>query len=133
MKGAYILEENNVKDNKPELIIMATGSEVEIAKAAYDELLTENSSLSLRLVSMPCFEAFEEQDPEYRESILPKAVTKRISIEAAASMSWHKYVGLDGNIIAIDRFGESAPIDDLYKEFGFTKENVIKAAKNLLG
>lgn len=133
MKGAYILEENNVKDNKPELIIMATGSELEIAKAAYDELLAEDSTLSLRLVSMPCFEAFEEQDLEYRESVLPKSVTKRVSIEAAASMSWYKYVGREGSIIAIDRFGESAPIDALYKEFGFTKENVIKEVKNLLG
>ena len=72
------------------------------------------------------------QDEEYKESVLPKAVTKRVSIEAAASMSWYKYVGLEGSIIAIDRFGESAPIDDLYNEFGFTKENVIKEAKNLL-
>ena len=132
MKGAYIFAENNVLDNNPEIILMATGSELSLAKEAYDKLLEENTDLSVRLVSMPCVEAFEAQTSEYQESVLPKNARKRISVEAASSLSWYKYVGPEGRILGIDVYGESAPAEILYEAYGLTVENIVKAAKEVM-
>lgn len=130
IKGAYILEENAVENNQPELILMATGSEVALAKEAYDELVAEGESV--RLVSMPSFEAFEEQPEEYRESVLPKAVTKRVAVEAANTMSWYKYLTAASEAVTIDVYGDSGKGDDLFEYFGFTKENVLDKCRSVL-
>lgn len=129
-KGAYILAESNVKDNEPELILMASGSEVEVTKEAYEELAEQG--VSVRLVSVPSMEAFEAQDEDYKESVLPKATRKRISVEAGADMSWYKYIGTDGKAIAINEFGDSAPGEVMMEKYGFTKENILANAKELL-
>ena len=114
----------------PQAIVIATGSEVEIAVAAA-KTLTEGG-VKVRVVSMPSTNLFDAQDAAYKESVLPKAVTARVAIEAGVSDFWARYVGDQGKVIGIDRFGESAPIAALYKEFGFTAENVIKAVRELL-
>ncbi|HVJ46288.1 MAG TPA: transketolase, partial [Luteolibacter sp.] len=121
IRGGYVA----VKE-KGELttIILATGSEVQHAVAAAAEL-----GDGVRVVSLPCFERFDRQSPEYKESVLPKAVKKRIAIEAGVSALWWKYVGDEGRIIAIDRFGISAPGNTVFKELGITKESVVAAAK----
>ena len=126
-KGAYILSDC---DGKPDLIFIATGSEVQLALAAQEELNKEK--ISSRVVSMPSWELFELQSNEYKEKVLPKNVKKRISIEAGSTLGWHKYVTDEGISIGIDEFGKSAPIEDLMKEFGFTVENVLKKSKGLL-
>ena len=129
-KGAYV-----VADPPPpatgtvEIIIIATGSEVHLALEAYDELSKE--SIKVRVVSMPSMEIFEEQDKEYRDSVLPPEVTKRISVEAASSLGWGRYVGLEGTSIALDRFGASAPYKDNFKELGFSVEELVSRAKAL--
>lgn len=125
-KGAYVLSDC---EGKPDLIFIATGSEVQLALAAQEELIKEK--INTRVVSMPSWELFEKQSDEYKEKVLPKNVKKRISIEAGSALGWHKYVTDEGISIGIDEFGKSAPIDDLMKEFGFTVENVIKKAKSL--
>lgn len=130
IKGAYILKENVSGKDLPDLIIMASGSELILASEAYDDLV--KSGKKVRLISCPCLELFEEQDDDYKERLLPKSVKNRLAIEAASSQSWYKYVGLDGEIIAIDSFGASAPAEILFKEFGFTKENVLNKAEKLL-
>ncbi|XSG75733.1 transketolase [Herpetosiphon llansteffanensis] len=126
-QGGYVLADS---DGQPELIIIATGSELQHAVAAYEQLSGEG--VKVRVVSMPSTFLFDAQSAEYRESVLPKAVTKRIAIEAAHPVTWYKYVGTDGDIIGIDHFGASAPINVLMKEFGFTAENLIARAKALL-
>jgi len=128
LKGAYILSDS---DGTPDLIFIATGSEVQLAVKASQALAKEN--IKSRVVSMPSWELFEKQSDEYKQSVLPKDVKKRVVIEAASSMGWCKYAGDEGVIIGIDRFGESAPAEEIFKEFGFTPENVIKQAKKLLG
>lgn len=128
LKGAYVLNKNS---DDPDIILIATGSEVQLAVNACDELLKEG--IKARVVSMPSWELFEKQSAEYKNSILPKNVKKRISIEAATSVGWTKYVGDEGECISIDHFGESAPAEALFKKFGFTTENVIEKAKKLLG
>ena len=90
--------------------------------------LLKEKGIDARVVSMPSFELFEAQDEAYKESVLPKAVRNRVAVEAASSFGWHKYVGLDGEVIAIDHFGASAPAGILFKEFGFTVENVVETA-----
>lgn len=122
-KGAYILAES--ENGAPEAIILATGSEVSIAYQAWKKL-TE-SGKSVRLVSMPSWELFDKQDATYRESVLPKAVMNRVAIEAAATFGWHKYIGSEGKVIGLDRFGESAPYEVLYREFGLTADAVVEA------
>lgn len=122
-KGAYIFAES--ENGAPEAIILATGSEVSIAHQAWKKL-TE-AGKSVRLVSMPSWELFNKQDSAYKELVLPKSVTKRVSIEAASTFGWHKYVGSDGKAIGLDRFGESAPYEVLYREFGLTAEAIIEA------
>ena len=126
LKGGYI-----IKDYKNiDLIIIATGSEVAICIDASEILAKEN--IFARVVSMPSFEIFDEQSEEYKNSVLPKNITKRIGVEAAVSFGWHKYIGLEGALITIDTFGESAPFKKLFEKYGFTAENVVKQAKNIL-
>ena len=126
--GAYVLKDS---EGTPELILIATGSEVGLAMDAAAEL--EQQGKAVRVVSMPSAYRFNGQDAEYRESVLPKAVTKRIAIEAAHADYWYKYVGLEGRVIGMTTYGESAPAGDLFKHFGFTVENVVKQANELLG
>ncbi|EKO3587749.1 transketolase [Vibrio metschnikovii] len=126
-KGGYILKDCA---GKPELILIATGSEVELAVNAAAEL--EAQGKHVRVVSMPSTDAFDKQDAAYREAVLPADVTKRIAIEAGIADFWYKYVGFGGKIIGMTTFGESAPADQLFKMFGFTTENVVKTANELL-
>ncbi|EJG1203687.1 transketolase [Vibrio parahaemolyticus] len=126
-KGAYILKDS---DGKPELILIATGSEVELAVKAAEQLTAEGKKV--RVVSMPSTDAFDKQDADYREAVLPSDVTARIAIEAGIADFWYKYVGFDGRIIGMTTFGESAPADQLFEMFGFTVENVVNTAKELL-
>jgi transketolase len=114
-------------DGTPDVIIIATGSEVSLATGAAEQL----GDKKIRVVSMPSTTAFEEQDDAYKESVLPSAVKARVAVEAAVTQGWYKYVGLDGAVVGIDRFGESAPAGELFKEFGFTVENVVKAVNSV--
>ena len=126
LKGGYVLKDCA----DPEVIIMASGSEVELAvKAA--EVLGEKGK-AVRVVSMPCTNLFDQQSAEYKESVLPSAVRARVAVEAGCSMSWYKYIGLDGEVVCIDHFGASAPAGILFKEFGFTVENVVAAAERAM-
>ncbi|MEZ8268642.1 transketolase [Vibrio cyclitrophicus] len=126
-KGGYILKDCA---GKPELIIIATGSEVELAVEAAAQLTAEGKAV--RVVSMPATDAFDKQDAEYRESVFPSDVTARIAVEAGIADFWYKYVGFGGKIIGMTTFGESAPAGELFKMFGFTTENVVNTAKELL-
>ena len=126
-KGGYILKDC---EGQPELIFIATGSEVQLAVEAAAQLTAEGKAV--RVVSMPATDAFDKQDEAYRESVLPSAVTKRVAIEAGIADFWFKYVGLNGKIIGMTTFGESAPAEELFKMFGFTTENAVKTAKELL-
>ena len=126
-KGGYILKDC---EGKPELILIATGSEVELAVEAAAQLSAEGKQV--RVVSMPSTDAFDKQDAAYREAVLPSDVTARIAIEAGIADFWYKYVGFDGRIIGMTSFGESAPAGELFKMFGFTTENVVETAKELL-
>lgn len=132
-KGGYVLAEAEDKSGKktaPKLIIIATGSEVGLAMEAREKL--NAAGTPTRVVSMPCWEFFDEQSPKYKESVLPKAVTARLVIEAGVSLGWHKYVGDAGDTLTVDKFGASAPAEDVFRDFGFTVENVIKKAKKLI-
>ncbi len=125
-KGAYIL-----KDAKaPQAILMASGSEVELIYKAAEIL--EEMGIGARLISMPCMDLFDQQSAEYKESILPSAIRARVAVEAGSSFGWYKYVGLDGELVTIDHFGASAPAKILFKEFGFTAQNVVDAALRAL-
>ena len=126
-RGAYILKDCA---GQPELILIATGSEVELAVAAWDQLSAEG--IKARVVSMPSTDAFDKQDAAYREAVLPKAVAARVAIEASIADYWYKYVGLNGAVVGMTTFGESAPAELLFEEFGFTVENVVKQAKAIL-
>ena len=129
-RGGYIVRECCEKGNCPDLILIATGSEVELAIKAADVLDAEG--VKVRVVSMPSTNRFDKQDAAYRESVLPSSVTKRVAIEAQISDFWYKYVGLEGRIVGMNTFGESAPADQLFKLFGFTVENVVAKAKEIL-
>ena len=128
VKGGYIIQDCGC-DN-PDAIIIATGSEVEIALAAGKQL--SDKGKKVRVVSMPAVDVFEAQDEAYRESVLPGAVRNRVAVEAGVTDYWAKYVGLDGKVIGIDRFGESAPGPKLYEYFGITADNVVKAVEGML-
>ncbi|WDI78677.1 transketolase [Candidatus Purcelliella pentastirinorum] len=128
-RGGYIIRDNSTK-NKPQLIIIATGSEVQLAVKAYDKLIS--SGYKIRIISMPSTDIFDKQNKEYRESILPSKIKKRIAIEASYSDYWFKYIGLDGIIIGMKTFGKSGKNEDLFKNFGFTTNNIIKKAKSIL-
>lgn len=127
LKGAYIIQDC---DGEPDIILMATGSEVELIYKAYDELTKEG--YKVRTVSMPSFEVFEEQSEEYKESVLPNSVRKRVAVEAASDFGWYRYVGLDGKVISMHGFGASAPAGKLFEKYGFTVENVVNTALSLL-
>ncbi|WP_017925126.1 transketolase [Thioalkalivibrio sp. HL-Eb18] len=126
-RGGYILKDC---DGTPDLIFIATGSEVELAVKAAEELAGEGKKA--RVVSMPCVELFEQQDPAYREAVLPAAVRKRVAVEAGATAGWYKFTGLDGAVFGMDRFGESAPGGALFDYFGFKPENVAQIARDVL-
>jgi transketolase len=126
-RGGYILKDS---DGTPELILIATGSEVGLAMDAAEALSA--SGKNVRVVSMPCTNTFDAQDEAYREAVLPSAVKARVAIEAGVTGFWHSYVGLGGAVVGLDRFGESAPAGDLFKEFGFTVDNVVKVAEGVL-
>ena len=128
-KGGYILAEATNKD-KIDLIIMASGSEVELALGAKEEL--EKEGKSVRVVSVPCMDIFETQSPEYIEEVLPSAVRTRLAVEAASPMPWYKYIGLDGDVVAMNSFGASAPAKVLFDHLGFTVANVVDKAKALV-
>lgn len=128
LKGAYILKDS--QKEIPDIILMASGSEVELIYEAYNILKQEG--IEARVVSIPSFEIFEEQDEEYKNKIFPKNVTKRLAVEAGVSFGWHKYIGFDGDIICMDNFGQSAPFAQLFEKYGFTVENVVNRALNLL-
>ncbi|MGY3946965.1 transketolase [Aeromonas allosaccharophila] len=125
-KGGYVLKDCA---GTPELILIATGSEVELAVAAFDQLTAKGRAV--RVVSLPCTDVFDAQSAEYKESVLPSSVTKRVAIEAGIADYWYKYVGFGGKIIGMTTFGESAPAELLFKEFGFTVENVVATAESL--
>ena len=126
LKGAYVLDDC---EGTPELILMASGSEVELAVKAKEVLSAEGKKV--RVVSMPCMDLFEEQSEEYKESILPKAVRKRVAIEALSDFGWGRYVGLDGAYVTMTGFGASGPAKQLFEHFGFTVENVVETARKL--
>ncbi|MDF2802857.1 MAG: transketolase [Anaerocolumna sp.] len=128
LRGGYVISPST-KDI-PDAIIMASGSEVELAVKAQEELKKEK--VDVRVVSFPSFELFDSQTNEYKESVLPKAVRARVAVEAAADFGWGKYVGLDGTYVTMEGFGASAPAAELFKKFGFTTENVVAAVKSVL-
>jgi len=125
-RGGYVLRDC---DGTPEVILIATGSEVELAVAAADTM----SDRRVRVVSMPCCERFDAQDAAYRESVLPAAVTARVAVEAAITAGWYRYVGTTGAVVGIDSFGASAPAGELYKLFNITAQRVVEEAQSLLG
>ena len=128
LKGGYVLSDC---EGTPDVLLMASGSEVEQCMGAQELLKAEG--VKARVISMPSFELFEAQSDEYKESVMPSNVRARVAVEAAATFGWHKYVGLDGAVIGLDRFGASAPYKLLFQEFGFTAENVAATAKKVIG
>ena len=127
VRGGYVLRDS---EGTPDLILIATGSEVAVAMQAAETLA--GNGRKVRVVSMPCVELFEQQDPAYRDAVLPPEVRARVAVESGATAGWYKYVGLDGAVVGLDRFGESAPGDALMKYFGFTAENVVSVAESVL-
>jgi transketolase len=127
-KGAYVLAD--APGGKPDVILIASGSEVSICVEAYEKLKSEG--IQARVVSMPSWEIFEKQDESYKQSVLPAAVTARVSVEMAATLGWERYVGLKGQMIGMHRFGASAPWKDLQKRFGFTPDVVVAAARKAI-
>ena len=125
-KGGYVLVDC---DGQADIILIATGSEVELAVAAAKELTAQGKAV--RVVSMPCTDVFDAQSAEYKESVLPSAITQRVAVEAGIADYWYKYVGLNGKIVGMTTFGESAPAGELFKMFGFTVENVVEQALSL--
>jgi transketolase len=126
-KGGYVLSE--AAGGTPQAVIIATGSEVDLAMKAQAALATEG--VNVRVVSMPCTNVFDRQDQAYKDSVLPRGM-KRVAVEAGVTGGWYKYVGLDGAVVGMDCFGESAPAPELFKHFGFTVENVVKTVKSVL-
>ncbi len=127
LKGGYILEDSTKEI--PDAIVIASGSEVSLAVEA--KKLLAQDGLDVRVVSMPSMDVFEEQPQEYKEKVLPRAVRKRVAVEALGSFGWERYTGLDGAVLAMQGFGASAPAGELFKKFGFTAENVAAAVKGL--
>ena len=128
LNGGYILKDS--KKETPDAILMASGSEVELIYKAANEL--EANGIDVRVVSIPSFEIFDAKDKEYKESVLPNKVRKRFAVEALSSFGWHKYVGLDGEVISLDTFGASGKAEELYKEFGLTVENIVEKVKKYI-
>ena len=128
LKGGYVVADSSKET--PDAILIASGSEVSLSIEAKEALAKEG--VDVRVVSMPCMDIFEKQSDEYKEKVLPKTVRARVAVEALSEFGWGKYVGLDGKTVCLDRFGASAPADVLFKEFGFTVENVVKAVKEVI-
>ena len=126
-RGGYVLKDS---DGVPELILIATGSEVALAVAAADELAADG--VKVRVVSMPSTDQFDQQSDDYREAVLPAAVTARVAVEAGVTSGWWRYTGTKGQVIGLDRFGESAPAEVLFEYFGFSVANVSKIARETL-
>lgn len=126
-KGAYVLEETN---SNPDVILIATGSEVSLAVNAKTELEKEN--ISVRIVSMPSWELFSQQSAEYKQEVLPSSQSKRVAIEMGISLGWERFVGFEGKILSIDSFGASGDGAAGMKEFGFTTDNVVRMVKSVL-
>jgi len=126
-KGAYVLSDS---EKTPQVILIATGSEVSLIMAAQAKLAEQG--IQARVVSMPSWELFEKQDAAYKEKVFPRGIKKRLAVEMGSPLGWHKYVTDEGDVLAMHTFGESAPAEELYKEFGFTVENVVNKAKALL-
>ncbi|QDP86546.1 transketolase [Chryseobacterium sp. SNU WT5] len=126
-KGAYILSDC---EGEPDLILIATGSEVQLILCAQEEL--KKSKIRSRVVSMPCWNLFDDQNAAYKEKVFPKKIRKRLAVEAGSPVGWMKYTTDDGDVIGIEKFGESAPAEEIFKEYGFTVENVVKRARDLL-
>ena len=126
-KGAYILSDS---EGTPDVILIASGSEVHLILKAQEELKKDH--INVRVVSMPSWNLFDKQSNEYKEQVLPRCIRKRLAVEAGSPVGWMKYTTDDGEVIGIDRFGESAPADEIMKEYGFTVENVVKTAKALI-
>jgi transketolase len=127
-RGGYVLAD--AEGGNPQVILIATGSEVALALAAYEELKGEG--VRARVVSMPCCELFDRQDEAYRDAVLSPNVTARVSVEEASTLGWDRYVGPDGAKIGMHTFGSSAPLKDLQTKFGFTPDKVAEAARALL-
>ena len=121
----------DAEGGKPQVILIATGSEVSLCVEAYEKLKAEG--VRARVVSLPSWDLFDRQDQSYRDQVLPPEISARISVEQAATLGWERYVGLKGRMIGMHSFGASAPAKDLQKHFGFTPETIIKAAHELLG
>jgi len=126
-RGGYVLMDT---DGEPDIIFIATGSEVALAMSAAEALAADG--IKARVVSMPSTDVFDQQDADYRELVLPSAVTARVAIEAGVTASWWRHVGTAGQVIGLDRFGESAPADELFEHFGFSTSNVVAVAKDVL-
>jgi transketolase len=126
-RGGYILKDCDA----PQAILIATGSEVDLAMQAAEQLA--DKGILVRVVSMPCAEIFSAQDADYRDSVLPPSVRARVAVEALHADYWHKFVGLDGRVVGMTSFGESAPGDVLLKEFGFTVDNVVSNVLEIVG
>ena len=124
-RGAYVLAD--AANGKPEVILLASGSEVSLCLQAYEQLKSEG--INARVVSMPSWELFEHQNQAYRASVLPPEVTARVAVEQATTFGWERYVGLGGQVIGMKTFGASAPLKELQQKFGFTAANVVAAAK----
>jgi len=127
-KGAYVLAD--APGGKPEVILFATGSEVHLCVEAYETLKAQG--INARVVSMPSWELFEQQDDAYKKSVLLPEVKARVSVEMASTLGWERYVGMTGEMLGMHRFGASAPLKDLLKKFGFTAEAVVEAARRAI-
>ena len=128
LKGAYVLADP--PGGNPDIILLATGSEVHPAIEAYEKLTAEG--LAVRVVNMPSWELFEKQANTYKEQVLPPSISARLAVEAASPQGWHRYVGLEGDVIGMTGFGASAPGPTLFEKFGFTSDNIVTKAKSLL-
>lgn len=128
LKGGYVVRESYKET--PDVLIIATGSEVGIAYDAWDKL--KENDISAQIVSMPCIEVFDKQSEEYKNQVLPKNISKRIVVEASFDMAWYRYIGLDGEIIGMTEFGQSAPYSQLFKHYGFTVDNIVDRTIKLL-
>jgi len=128
-RGAYVL--GDAPGGKPEVILIATGSELSLAVQSHEQLLA--AGIRSRVVSMPSWDVFDHQSQEYRDSVLPPTVTARVAVEQASTLGWERYVGQSGRIIGMKTFGASAPLKELQRKFGFEPEHVTAAAKELLG
>jgi transketolase len=124
-RGAYVLAD--APEGKPDVLLLATGSEVSLCVEAYEKLAAEG--IRARVVSMPSWELFDRQSRDYQDSVLPPGVTARVSVEQASTFGWHRYVGTTGETIGMQTFGASAPLKELQKKFGFTPDRILAAAR----